>query len=326
MAGTLKLLKTIFWNDAIQRALPTITFLAGLCLFAASYVVYPALHYPVRHDLLKSLGQTILVSGLIGMLLTTLKYIGIFQDAVHDVVFGDAYLKTRTDLPAIWTRVTAAISQGKFPQLSKQLEADVLSTYIPTQKDFFCSGYKHECVIRPMDGRDDVVLIHEKIEFVLHPADAHKAVSYPYESYTDSRTPPDIAKLNLIGLYVDDQKQDITLKQETYQDEFGRPGLKQSYALTLSGKAEYRIRRLAVRKLRIAEDPVIEYASNQFILRCEAKFKSEIPHLVPIFQPVGVGDFDDRAMGAEDNWHVSREFNGLLFPRQGYMLFVQRRL
>lgn len=87
-----------------------------------------------------------------------------------------------------------------------------------------------------------------------------------------------------------------------------------------------RANRSVTRKLCVTKDPVTEYSSNEFILGCVVKFKSEDAGIVPVFQSVGTEDFDDRTMGPNGNWQVHREFNGLMFPRQGYILFIQRQV
>ena len=114
--------------------------------------------------------------------------------------------------------------------------------------------------------------------------------------------------------------------EEEYDDEFGGKGLLQSYAIPLVGKDSYRIRRTMSRRLCLTNDPVIEFSSDEFILGCVAKFRSEEATLVPVFQSVGTEDFDDKTMGPAGNWPVHREFAGLMFPRQGYVLFIQRQV
>ena len=317
-------LRVTLFNDGFIRALPLLTLLLGLGGFVATYALFPASDWPLTHDAMKSLSQIVLGSGIVSVLLNSFKYMGIFKDAVHDVLFSTEHLKPRTDLPKLWSRITSTICQEKFPQLAERLHADVLAHYLPAEKNFFYSSYNRECEIR-VDGADkDIVEIHEELDFYLHPANPSAEIVYSYRSATDSRTAADIARLDLHRLRIDGVGQQVKLIEEEYDDEFGGKGLRQSYVIPLKGRESYRIQRSATRRLRISRDPVIEYSSNEFILGCTVKFRCSDPSIVPVFQSVGTEEFDDRTMGPSGAWQIHREFSGLMFPRQGYILFIQR--
>lgn len=322
----IKFLRTIFLNDGFVRAIPVITLIFGVGMFACSYIFLPKDNFPAWHDASKTLSQAILVGGLVGVITNSLRYIGIFRESVHEVMFGTEHLKVRNDLPELWSKVTSVICQEKFPQLAERLQVDVLDNYVPAKKDFYYSNYSRECTIRVEGDDSDVVTLFEELDFILHPADPNKEINYIYRSKCDSRSPAALVRLNLHRLDVDGTVQQVGMVEEEYDDEFGGKGLSQSYAIPLSGKDSYRIRRSTSRNLCLTKDPVIEYSSDEFILGCVAKFRSEEPTLVPVFQSVGTEDFDDRSMGPAGNWPVHREFAGLMFPRQGYVLFIQRQV
>jgi hypothetical protein len=326
MKRLVALVGRVFSNDAFVRVLPWLTLGAGLLLFAASYLALPEADYPIWHDAAKTLGQTIIVSGLVGALLNTFKYIGLFREAVHEVIYSPEHLRSRADLRELWSRVTSIICQEKFPDLAPRLEAGVLRNYVPAEKDFYYSQYNRECVLKCEHEDKSVVTIVEEIDLFLHPADPAKEVPYFYRSRSDSRTPRDVALLTLNYLEINGVAIDLAFTVEEYDDEFGGKGIVQSYTYPLQGRSSYRVRRSLTRRLCLDKDPVIEYSSNQFILGCTARFRSEEPTIVPVFQSVGTPDFDDKSLGKKGTWIVDREFNDLMFPRQGYILFIQRRL
>ena len=316
----------IFLNDGVLSALPLLTLLLGGGLFTLAFTTWPAATSPVTHDVLKSLSQTILAGGLVGVLTNSFTYMGIFRDTVHDVVYGHEHLKTRNDLPQLWSRITSVLCQEKFPRLTPHLQMDVLKKYIPTKKDFYYSQYSRECTIS-FEGDDQrIVVIYEELDLLVHPYSSTKEISYTYRGQIDSRTPAGVGQLNIHEFTIDGKDRAVAMHDEPYLDEFGGTGVKQSYAIPLSGKDEYRIRRSASRRVCIASDPILEFSSSEFILGSTVKFRSTDPRILPIFQSVGTEEFDDRTMGRTANWNVHREFTGLLFPDQGYMLFIQRQL
>lgn len=241
-------------------------------------------------------------------------------------MFGADHLKQRRDLPELWSQITSIICQEKFPQLAERLRADVLANYVPAEKDFYYSDYSRECTIRVEGDDPDIVTLYEELDFRLHPADPNKEVTYTYRSSCDSRTPAQLTRVDLHRLDIDEVDHQVGMVEEEYDDEFGGKGLTQSYVIPLKGKDGYRIRRAMTRRLCITKDPVVEISSNQFILGCVTKFRSEEPTLAPVFQSVGTADFDDRSMGPDGHWLVHREYNELMFPRQGYILFIQRQI
>jgi hypothetical protein len=316
-----RFLGEVFSRDALTRAIPAFAIVVGPIVFGISYLMLPT--HPLWHEALKSLGQAILISGVVSTLLTSLTYIGIFQHAVHDVLYGSEYLKTRTDLPDIWSRVTAAICQEQFPVLKNQLQTRVLDDYIPTKKNFYYSRCDRECVVSWADKNKNIVNIEESTEIVLVPSSLDEKVTYAYEATADSRNPAEIdVRLDHLEIGGDANTYANILKEEEYTDEFGGKGKKYSYNITLSGQPEYFIRRLITRKVALSHDPVGEYTSNQFILNPTLKVRWKTDDLKVIF--VGVGaEFEDKSLGLRDNWNIRKGMTGLLFPRQGYILFTQ---
>lgn len=69
-------LRAIFLNDGVLRAIPTLTLIAGLVLFTVAYLLLPAARHPAWHDAVKTLAQSVLVGGLVGVITNSLKYIG----------------------------------------------------------------------------------------------------------------------------------------------------------------------------------------------------------------------------------------------------------
>jgi hypothetical protein len=323
MGGIIHFLRKVLFNDSLIRAVPFLTLLAGVLGFALSYLVWDT---GTLHEIIKSFSQVVLASGLVSVLINSFKYMGIFKEAVHEVMFSPDHLRQRSDLPALWSRVTSVICQEKFPQLAERLHADVLAKYVPAGKDFYYSGYSRETTISVVPDDPDIVSIYEELDLSLHPADPAKEVFYSYYSKVDSRTPRELAEIELIQLSVDGIVKDIDFTVSEYDDEFGGTGVMQKYTIPLSGKNTYKIRRATRRRLCITRDPVIEYSSQEFILGCVAKFRAESPGIVPVFQSVGTEDFDDQTMGPDGNWQVHRVFHGLMFPRQGYILFIQRQV
>jgi hypothetical protein len=324
MRERFQILAKVFSSDMLTRAWPFLLLMLGGFVLLMGFS-YPSSTFPRAHEVLMLLAQVILVGGLVGTLTNSLKYIGIFKEAVADVVHGKDFLQSRSDLPELWKRVTSVLCQEKFPQLADRLHGDVLANFLPAKKDFYYSNYFRECTLSFEGEQRDIVTIHEEIEFDLHPARREMEIPYTYRSWCDSRTPREVALVSGLRLFIDDVDQGDVLKEEEYEDEFGGKGLSQSYLVPLSGQEVYKIRRHMTRRLQIDRDPVIEFSSDEFILGCTVKFRSATAEIVPVFQSVGTDKFHDKSIGRKGDLKVYRTLPSLMFPKQGYILFVQRQ-
>jgi hypothetical protein len=324
IARFIRFLGALFPLDILLKVLPVFTIIAGLILFATSYWVFPQATYPTGHEATKALGQAILVSGVVGCLLSSMRYIGIFQDAVHDVVYGVVHLKTRTDIPDVWSRVTSIICQDKFPTLTQQLYPSILKNYLPSDKNFIYSAFNRECVLDWADKANNIVSWTEHLEIILTPSSKEESINYKYTCRTDSRTPRDLAKIHVDLLRINNTtyEHDNIVKEEDYDDELEKKGLRSSYAISLTGDAEYKINRVLKRKICLAHDPVMEYGSIQFICAATVKVRSETPDLRAVFVSVGNEQFEDKRFGP--TYSIHKELKGALIPNQGYIIFIQR--
>jgi hypothetical protein len=319
---TLALLRRIFAKDILVRIVPAAALITGAILFVMAYLIVPETRSPAWHDALKTLAQIILVSGVVSVIVNSVKYMGIFKEAVHEVVFGPDHLRSRKDLPDIWSVVTSILCQDKFPDLSRHLHTAVLGKYIPTAKNFYYSDYDRECTFKWEDKENGIVVVQEEIELTINPANQNEKIVYTYVCNFDSRSNAIVSKLELNDLRIDGRNYPNALKFETYDDEFGGKGTRYSYSFDLQGKKRYRVRRSITRRLPLLLDPVTEYSSLEFILDTTVKFRSETSDLKPIFVSVGTDDFEDLTF-PKGHWQVHRELKGLMFPRQGYILFIQ---
>src|SRR5262249_55627091 len=158
-------------------------------------------------------------SGVVSALLSSLTYIGIFQKAVYDVMYNIEYLKTRHDLPELWNRVARAICRDKFPDFTQQLSTHILAKYLPSSDtNFIYSRYDRECILDWYDKAKNIVRWTENVTITLIPSSPDASVIYPYSSWTDSRTPHDIAKVNIDALEINGVKYDPNdiIKEEEY--------------------------------------------------------------------------------------------------------------
>lgn len=319
----LKTLKQIFPLDALIRALPMLLTAFGVVLLAISFVFFPEPLYPVRHGLFRTIGQAVLISGVVGVLIDTFKYMGIFKEALHEVMFGEDHLKARTDLSDIWLRVTLAITKNKFPTLSEHLKKGVLDKYVPAEKDFYYSRYYRECVLSWHDKDKGIVEVDEYIELSLVPAAGLAECNYTYRNRSNSLVAGVPGYFTLEDLKIDGKDYASHIEDRPYTDEFGKEGREHAYQIKLTGDGIKYVQRRTRKRTCITVEPFLEYSSQNFILDTTVKFRSDAGDLAPVFVSIGTDDFDDQKL-TDGQWAVHRTFSKMMFPNQGYLMVIRQ--
>jgi hypothetical protein len=110
---------------------------------------------------LVSLGNPILIGGVFGSLLKSYQYLGIFRDAVKEVIFEKPWFDDR-HLIDLWKKISNAIWKDKFPELASFLHNTILDKYSPTNKDFYYSEFEVSyCFSWKSDSNKKVLLREE---------------------------------------------------------------------------------------------------------------------------------------------------------------------
>lgn len=261
----------------------------------------------------------------------TLRYIEIFKDAVFDAIHGDDYLKTRNDLPKLWERVTGALTQNRFPTLNARLYPHILEKYLPGDANFIYSKFDRECTLDWASKQDNIVAWTEKIDVILIPRSPDEKIIYKYSSKTDSRTPRDLATIEIVSLRINGKYKDAPgqkeykemLQEKKYPDELGGIGLHSYYDIPLELAPEYHIVRVLKRRICLPKDPAMEYTSPAFIEAKTVKVQCIPADLRAVFVSLDSDQFKDEHIPGEV-WSIHRKLTGPLIRNQGYMIFLQR--
>lgn len=167
--------------NGILAALPIVVVIFGVVSFMLAYWAFPAPSgvsvtgtYFVKgedglHEVFLSLGQALLAGGVFAAILKSMQFTGFYKSALFDIVFGDKYLNTRSDLQDVWRRVSSAMYKKNFYELENHLLDVVVDRYIPVNKDFYYKNYKRKCVIDWVDKEKTMVYMHEELSLEIVP-------------------------------------------------------------------------------------------------------------------------------------------------------------
>jgi hypothetical protein len=252
----------------------------------------------------------------------------VIRDAVHEVLYSVAHLKHRNDLPEVWGRVSEALYDQRFPAIAELLRRTILTNLLPVGRDFYYGEYHRECELSWKDEAASIVQIREEIaDLVIIPVAPDQTIYYKYQTEYDSRTPEELARVTLVNLTINGRPYHNVMKEEGFEDGRGGHGLRQHYSIPLEGQPSYRVRRVMLRNLSLNEDPIIDYRSTNFICGpTSVRVRTKAPTLAAHVIGNASGDFADRALNQEAArvWDIDLEYDGLIFPNQGYILILQK--
>ncbi len=96
---------------------------------------------PKINTLLEKIGIALFSSGVFAAVLKSLQFTGIFREEIEKVILSTDFVKNRRDLPQLWSSISKAIYNEKFPIISEEIEARILKTYLPTEYDYYYKDY-----------------------------------------------------------------------------------------------------------------------------------------------------------------------------------------
>lgn len=97
--------------------------------------------------LARDFGVALVTGGVFAVLIETLQFLGVFRDAIAEIMAEDKFLERRNDLEKVWKKVTELICGNRFSNINNHLYADVLSKYLPSQQDFYYENYRRTCIV-----------------------------------------------------------------------------------------------------------------------------------------------------------------------------------
>ena len=103
------------WNlvkslrDGLLRSLPWVLTVLGALFILAGYLFVDPTKHKTLQAVLTGFGQAVLVGGVFGAVLKSFQFMGVFRDALFDIIFESRFLNMRKDLSELWQRVTTAM-------------------------------------------------------------------------------------------------------------------------------------------------------------------------------------------------------------------------
>jgi hypothetical protein len=311
--------------DLFVRGIPAICIVSGLLCLVIGYFALPKDDVAWR-PFLVSTGQAILVGGVFAVILKTFQYVRIFKQEIADVIYSSEFLEKLGELRLreIWANVSTSLYNRRFPEISHHINQRILHDYLPVGHTYY---YKKYCVTLDVcwgNRNDGIIKLTSFLEAEIIPYLKHELIECPFWFTGLDPDPNNDEEFKILELKVNGKNTVDQSVKEYGTDHLGRRTVKETYNLKLQGAGEYKINRKYSRLLDIRKDPVATFTlivmcmSNRIIVRNGAA------DLFINFEQIGTPEkFNDFAPAVADGDIIKdlyKEYDGIMFPRQGYLL------
>ena len=276
-------------------------------------------------------GQAVLAGGVFAVILKSFQYIGVFKEELEKIIYTEEFLTVRNDLEQLWKKVSTAIYQKKFPKLSKHLHGTIMKEYLPTNQDYYYDDYRYSGKVDWFDAEKTTLELVEQVKVNIVPASPDTTIVYEFIHTAIKGEGASETMLELEKLKINDKdySSDDILKIEYFKDEQGSDCVRHSFLVELTGCDVYKVTRVLKKKVSLALDPYARVAGSKFVLNSQVKV-SAVPDDIKV-QFISLGttaDYKDAGLHPDyqdkTRCQVDKRFKGLLFPRQGYVLYYSR--
>jgi len=167
-------------------------FVIGIILItigqtAALYSIFPYWFSPTNivHTVIKSIGMTLLGSGVFTVILKSSEYSDVFSKIIGEIIWSKKFIEKRSDKKEMWSMISKIIYEEKFPLISDEIEDIITSKYFPTTHEYYIDDYQITINIEENSECPEFFRHTETVTFNLRPTTSKVRISYPLKTSID---------------------------------------------------------------------------------------------------------------------------------------------
>lgn len=243
---------------------------------------------------------------------------GIVKKEMHNILFGDEYLKTEQGFNVVWSKVVSSAINSHLPGLAPYVHKGFLMEYFPSKGDLFYKEYHQTLDIYWHDRKSRIIRVKDRCEILI---ESGNASAHPLK-YNFSATYPAGTALSYV---VTAAKIDTECHLDKVNVVKGVSGalnkVNISWEVELVGKTEYRCFRSMERLISLDYEPFIEVGSSRHTYRPRVTINCHDDGLKAYFTSTGtLKDFVTMA-GSNNSGYMEEQYPELMLRLQGYTIY-----
>ncbi len=283
----------------------------------AAYVVGFIIEDSLWHEILLQVGNVLVIGVVIGFLSNGEEFLGIYQKAIQNTIFGEEFLENQKDVSKYWKATSKQMFKNKFPDIHEDFLA-VINANFPTNEVSYYNDYEMTSNMEWVDEPKNIVKVTDVVTFDLI-ADTVTEFNYPLKNWINASNEGREVKTNMLYFKVNGvDKKSSTNPEITYEN--GERCEKRD--IKLSGSKEYHIEYKIEKTFNILEDHCKAFKAKYIVKNCRVEY--EVPSNIHIqFESRGtLNDFEN--VGSQKSSKISKRYRGILLPRQGFIMALQK--
>jgi hypothetical protein len=271
-------------------------------------------------QVISKIGFTILTSGVFAAIMKSFQFIGIFKQEIENVILESKFIEKRNDLPDLWKKISRSIYNKKFPEISDELQEMILSSYFPTNHEYYYEDAVISINIEEFD-KDENIKYTQSWKFKVVLAENVNSVTMS-QNYTLDKG-EDVSLSNNERLYYKIDGVDLIDKMIVCDTETDFK-INRNYSLKVSDKKSFVLEIKERRSYCIKNDNIKLFRVNSITKEMDVSISFPDNIRVSFFNVGVIKTFEPKHIDNKNT--ISRiHKNGLILPSQGFgMSFVSK--
>jgi len=270
-------------------------------------------------ELLMSISQPMLVSGVFAVFLKILQFNGIFKEELTKVIYSPEHLSQRKDIEELWNNASDLISGKPFPHLRTKIYDIVRDDFLKVSSDYLYEGIHRDIHIGWHDKDKGIIVVKTSMEGHIY-NNLDNPTDFQRKHTLDNLDPvllPSERELELGELKFDDSVMEVT---ETVVNLTDRT--RYELRVKMPKKQNFKYEETYTTYQDINKDPVITYIGARCINNLSISVSYNESDLKISFSPIGTPKFEK--FGITSKGTLKRRHNDLIFAKLGYMLTLSK--
>lgn len=253
--------------------------------------------------------------------------IGMFRDAIADVLGGDAWLDRRNDLEDLWRRITRRIFLPGFREEAKDSQEFLMAlneamTEVVNRPErrvnYYVKNFKRWVDIRWQNKEDGIVEIIDTLDFEVIPFDESIPCQYDMIVVGMAGGNMNEYKILLRELKINGDTKDVSKITSITKENRSRA------SIPLSGCSVYKVYKKTSYIQNLNSDPVFVAAAGRVIWGMDSTITCKAEGLRINFEEVGVDGAFRPIRDDVDGGVIQRETRKVLLPEHGFLVVMAK--
>lgn len=316
MSKILLIIKRIFNQKTFYLAIPWVSLFASLSFLWLGYSI--DFKDKKIETIFKTLGNTLLTGGLFSFLVKSMQYADLYKDQLINIIYNTEHLSRRKDLPEIWERVSNVLFDNKFPLISQLVINDVRNKYLLKDDILYYDTYEQIIEIELIDQLTETIRVVQQSNYIIYPTKHGLSVPLTTSNTISYRKNSKRVVFELNSFNINDVTQHIVVHESI--DEINNQH-KHSFSFKLETLGENRIAHTITKVYSLKDDCVIGTMKDAIINNFSLMITLKGNLTVDFYEAGTLKPFTRRGINHENVRFYN--YNGILYPKQGYFLFVK---